>query len=449
MIGVSKLFEPAEVFKLAEGEELTAARLSSFLERHRVKHLPRYEYLGEAYRSDQEIFKQRRKDPFKPDNRVVANFAKNLVDTLNGFFLGIPIKVYSNDEDINNYIQNLTKLSTQDEVNVELSKMCDIYGRSYEICYLNEDAEIMTHYVSPRSGFMIYDESILERPLYFVRTYLDAAGKIRGSVSDSETVKYFKLDGELVFLPEFERPHGFDGVPAIEYTANAERQGLFEPVITLQNAYNKALSEKANDVDYFSDAYLKVLGAGIVEKDMQKMRDHRVINLPDHAGGVEVDFLAKPSADGTQENLLDRIERLIYQISMVANISDENFGNSSGIALRYKLQNMKSLAKNKELKFRKAMSRRYKLIFSSPLNPFPSDAWLKLEYAFSRDEPANLLEESQIVNNLSGYVSQETLFEFLTIVNNAKDELRRVESERAALVSDYGPVDFGDGGELG
>lgn len=29
------------------------------------------------------------------------------------------------------------------------------------------------------------------------------------------------------------------------------------------NAYNKALSEKANDVDYFADAYLKILGERI------------------------------------------------------------------------------------------------------------------------------------------------------------------------------------------
>ena len=35
--------------------------------------------------------------------------------------------------------------------------------------------------------------------------------------------------------------------------------GIFEPVLTMINAYNKAISEKANDVDYFADAYLKVL----------------------------------------------------------------------------------------------------------------------------------------------------------------------------------------------
>lgn len=58
-----------------------------------------------------------------------------------------------------------------------------------------------------------------------------------------------------------------------------------------------------------------------------------------------VDFLSKQTADGTQENLLDRLENLIYQTSMVANISDETFGNAtSGAALAYKLQAMSNLA---------------------------------------------------------------------------------------------------------
>lgn len=47
-----------------------------------------------------------------------------------------------------------------------------------------------------------------------------------------------------------------------------------------------------------------------------------------------VEFMDKPNSDGTQENLIERLERLIFQISMVANISDENFGTSSGIALK-------------------------------------------------------------------------------------------------------------------
>ena len=58
----------------------------------------------------------------------------------------------------------------------------------------------------------------------------------------------------------------------------------------------------------------------------------------DDAQKIVVDFMGKPESDTTQENHLNRLERLIFHISMVANISDEKFGASSGIALKYKLQ---------------------------------------------------------------------------------------------------------------
>ena len=130
-------------------------------------------------------------------------------------------------------------------------------------------------------------------------------------------------------------------VPATEYVENEERIGIFEGVLPMINAYNKALSEKANDVDYFADAYLIVLGADMDEEDIKSLRENRIINFPgDDTPNLVVKFLEKPNGDTTQEHLIDRLERLIYQISMVANISDESFGASSGIALKYKLQAM-------------------------------------------------------------------------------------------------------------
>ena len=81
---------------------------------------------------------------------------------------------------------------------------------------------------------------------------------------------------------------------------------------------------------------------------MEHIRDNRIINLGEDAEDVIVDFLQKPDGDATQENLIDRLEKLIFHICMVANISDENFGTSSGIAMKYKLQGMSNLAKTKE-----------------------------------------------------------------------------------------------------
>ena len=114
------------------------------------------------------------------------------------------------------------------------------------------------------------------------------------------------------------------------------------------DAYNKAISEKANDVDYFADAYLEILGPKLEDDDVTHIRDNRIINFDGDTERMLVDFLQKPDGDTTQEHLIERLEKLIFQISMVANISDESFGTSSGIAMKYKLQGMSNLAKTKE-----------------------------------------------------------------------------------------------------
>lgn len=58
-------------------------------------------------------------------------------------------------------------------------------------------------------------------------------------------------------------------MPVVEFYFNEERMSIFESVISLVNAFNKAISEKANDVDYFSDQYLAFLGAAVEEEDLK------------------------------------------------------------------------------------------------------------------------------------------------------------------------------------
>lgn len=417
------------IYRLSDTEILDAKTLGVFLQRHNAEVAYRYQRLFDAYMTDYPIFHQVPKPDWKPDNRIAVNFAKYIVDTMNGFFIGIPIKITCEDSNVMKYVELMDQYNDQDDNNAELSKTCSIYGKGYELYFVDNTGNISITYVSPLDAFMIYDDSVLERPRYFVRTYIDSDNVLHGSVSDSEKVRYFVQRGQIIW--EEEKIHGFDGVPATEYCENEERIGIYESVLSMINAYNKAISEKANDVDSFADAYMKILGAKVEEESMEEIRSNRIINFEGNMNGeLEVDFLQKPNGDTTQENLIDRLERLIFQISMVANISDESFGASSGIALKYKLQAMSNLAKTKERKFSSGMNRRYMLIFSNPVSGMKKDDWIKLHYTFTQNYPANVLEESQIAGNLSGITSQETQLKVLSIVDNVKEELGRIEEEQ-------------------
>lgn len=419
-----------EIYRISPDEELTDAKLRRFIERHAAESTFRYKQLQDAYETDFPIFHKKPKPEWKPDNRIAVNFAKYIVDTMNGYFIGNPIKITvdGGEETIEKYIEFLDQYNDQDDNNAELSKICSIYGKGYEMYYNDEDGNVGIIYLDPTEAFMIYDDSVLKRERYFVRLYRDEDNVLHGSVSDQEKVRWFTIKGKIVWN-EQEQLHYFNGVPATEYRENKECQGIFEPVMSIINAFNKAISEKANDVDYFADAYLKIIGTLLDEDELKHIRSDRVINFDGDGESVIVDFLQKPNGDTTQENLLDRLQNLIFLIAMVANISDENFGTSSGIAMAYKLQGMSNLRKTKERKFTSGMNRRYKLIFSNPGNAMKKNDWVKLHYKFTPNVPANLLEESQIAQNLSGVVSQETQLGVLSVVDNPKTEIERIDKE--------------------
>lgn len=424
------------MFRVAEGTEMTPELLAEYMTKHKTEISQRYQRLHDAYENKYKIGQMEKKPDWKPDNRIPVNFAKYITDTMNGFFIGIPIKTTCDDEDVSKYLEFLDQYNDQDDNNAELSKVCSIYGKGYEMYFVDEEGNIGITYLTPMDAFMIYDESILERPLFFVRHYKDSDNVEWGSWSDGRVVQHFVNRGSYKWVDE-PKVHGFDGVPATEYVENEERMGLFESALPMIDAYNKAISEKANDVDYFADAYLKILGTKLEKEDLEYLRRKRIINFEgDDADKLIVEFLQKPDADATQENLINRLEKLIFQISMVANISDENFGASSGIALKYKLQAMSNLAKTKAMKFKSGMNRRYKLIFSNPVSGMQKDAWVGIEPIFTQNYPANILEESQIAGNLAGITSQQTQLKVLSIVDNVQQEIDRIAEEESSSKED-------------
>ena len=406
--------------------EFSTKLIQELIAEHK-EYIEAYKELKDFYTGNHAILKQKAKDKYKPDNRLVVNFAKYIVDTFNGYFIGNPVSMFHEDKTVNDYLAYIDGYNDQSDNNAELSKICSIYGHGFELVFNDENSEIGITYMTPIDGFVVYDNTIQNKPLFACHYGLNDDDEEVGYFYTKDAVYQFATVSGAYTIVE-ETPNVFGDIPMIEYLENEERQSIFENVKTLINAFNKALSEKANDVEYYADAYLKVLGAEIDEKTLQTLRDTRIINVSGD-DTLTVEFMTKPSADGTQENLLERLQKLIFEISMVANISDENFGNSSGISLRYKLQSMDNLAKSKERKFQSGMSRRYRLISNYPTSKIGENEWVNIQYKFTRNVPANLAEEADIAQTLSGIVSEETQVSVLSIVQNAKEEVQRKNEE--------------------
>lgn len=426
------------IFTFSKEEDITPKVVQDFIDKHR-RGLHRYERLNNMYLGDYDILIEPSKAEYKPDNRLVVNYAKYLTDTFNGYFIGVPIQTSIEDSDLNTSITEFRRLNSLDDIEAEISKDADIYGHGFEYLYQDEEANTRVTYVSPTNAFIVYDDTIAREPLFGVYYQLNGSN-IKGELlTKNEKITLSGSLADIIFSDEKE--HFYGDVPLIEYAENEERKGIFESVETLINTLNKVLSEKANDVDYFSDAYLKILGADLDLETLKSLRDNRVINLSGlNSEKVVVDFLDKPNADETQENLIDRLVDFIYQISMIANINDDTFNSrTSGVALQYKLLPMSNLAMTKERKFKASMMRRYKMIFNLPTNvpANKKDDYINIKMVFTRNVPNNIRDEVETAKGLASLTSQQTALSVLSVVDSPLEEIERMERENSSKPLDY------------
>ena len=417
-----------------EEEELTHEQLLEYIKQHQAQ-VPRFNELWNQYTSRPPILDFPDKEEYKPDNRLVANFGKYIVDTFNGYFTGIPVKVSHEKENVNEAINYFWRHNDMDDTFSELSKLTSIYGVSYLYVWQDEESNTRVTYNSPFDMFVVYDDTVARNIKYGVRYKYDEDNILTGTLFTQSEVITFSNDayGDT-------DPHYYPIVPIIEFVENDEQQSLIRPVESLINAYNKALSEKSNDVEYFSDAYMKILGAELDTETIQNIRDNRIINMDgDDAQKIVVEFMNKPDGDVTQENLLNRIESLIYHLAMVANINDESFGNASGVSLEFKLQPMKNLSGMKERKFTKGLNNLFKCFTALPTNVPASDkdSWVEVEYRFIRNIPRNVNDEAQTARDLEGIIYKELQLSTLSIVDDVQTEIERIEKENELPEYDY------------
>lgn len=437
-----KLPEP---LRCSENEPITMTLVEKYIRQHEER-FPRYIYLENLYKGFHDVYKQPEKPDWKPDNRLAVNFPRYITDTFLGFGYGVPIKKNHPDKVIAQVINAFERENEITDHEYELARKCCIYGHAFEYLYQDEAAKTKMTICAPMELFVVYDDTVRNRALFAVRygyhsTESDRPGQRYGEILTREEITPF--EGSTAGEP-MNNPYG--RLPCVEWMLNEDRMGLYESASGLVEAYNHTLGEKANDVDAFAEAYLAVLGAELDEEGVYKIRDNRVINLygTDDAKDILVQFLQKPTADGTQENLLNRLETLIYQTSMVANISDESFGSAaSGVALAYKLQAMSNLALTFDRKIEKSLRKRYKLFCSLSTNVSDPDAWRDVDIRTTRNLPKNVAEEAQIAAQLEGVVSKETQLSVLSIVPDVQEELKRMAQEEKETAENAVVLGFG------
>lgn len=408
--------------------------------REHEKQLPRFKKLKKYYLGEHDILsKQRSKN--KPNYKPVCNHAKDIADTSTGYFMGNTIS-YSNSEDTD--IDEL--LIAFDNAEVDESDHDNaldmaIYGVAYEYVYARENENILDiKSLEVENTFIVYDDSIEQQPLFGVYYF-----KRKENKADTETYQAVIMTKQFVYsivldgkekgvISDKPVPHNMGDIPIIEYKNNKYSIGDFEQQIGLIDSYNSLTANRINDKEQFIDSILVLYGARLGDdeeesiKAMESLAEHKLLELHPEA---RAEYLSKTLNENEVETLRNAVKQDIYTFSHIPNLTDENFaGNSSGVAMEFKLLGLEMITKIKQRYYVKGLKKRIKLFANYlGLTQIAIDANSIIPH-FSRSLPKNLLEISQIVSNLDGKVSQETLLSQIPFVEDPMSEIEKVNEEK-------------------
>ena len=217
---------------------------------------------------------------------------------------------------------------------------------------------------------------------------------------------------------------------------NADELPIFYKVMDLQDAYNTLLSGEVDDFEAFCDAYLVLQGTDAEEEDIAAMRENRVLLLP--ADNASASYLTKNISDTQIQNILQNLNDAIHKLANSPDFSQESFGVSSGIALRFRLLGFENTASAIAANMTKALQKRIELICAITTIKGAETLWRDMEIVIDRKIPVNDVEAANMVNTLRGLVSDKTLLTQLPFVTDVDAEIEAVQEQKAENIELYG-----------
>lgn len=404
--------------------------------------------LQQYYDVKTEILK-RTMEEGKPNNRLAHGFARYISNMATSYFIGRPIRYVTDDEEYQEILTKELQNNYIDTVNFEGSKEASKKGIAFFLLFLDESGILRIKKCDAETIIPIYSPKLGEFLEGAIRIWeeRDINGKLIAQYAalydKSEIWTYKRTSSTGIFALENLETHMFDDIPVIVIWNNEEVCSDYGPHISLIDAYDRAQSDTANDMDYFSDSYLCIAGAsGMTEEAVlddtpeadrkaADLRKNKILYL-DEKGQAQ--WLTKNENDTASENYKNRIYKDLFFLSQVPALSDESFaGNLTGVAIKYKLIGLEELAIMKQSKFEAAQKKMVKLVtdyinMKYNKNFDPETVTQKYERNFI----SNVEETINNTKNLEGIVSKQTQLRMLPsdIVKDVNSEIEQISKEK-------------------
>ena len=396
------------------------------------------------------------------NNKINNDFFSEIVDFKTGYFAGNPISYsYGNTREAleetgeggdseaeqkeardvaAKIVTDFIYRSNMFDVDMECTKYASICGYGARLFYINTDGDESVMVVPPNEAAILSKTRDVTHPTYGLRYY-----KVK-DINDVERVKAEFYDDSLIYYAEGymgalsivrTEPNLFGCCPLQGIPNNREMQGDAEKVLSLIDAYDRALSDTNNEVESFANAYMVFKNINISEEEMHKARGSGAIQFYS-GGGIDGDvyFLTKNINDNFIEHHLERLKENIYQFSKTPNLSDDTFGTASGISLKFKLTGLETKCGMFEAKMLSAGTYMFQLLSKVWEKKMVKIDPMQCTMTFKRNFPLDIVSEAQAVQALiaSGVPDRIAYETALSCVDDIEYLMQEKERQKQLMI---------------
>lgn len=414
--------------------------LQKMISKFNISEKPKLKRAKDYYDGKQMILNKAYSDASKPCSKVVLNYCKNIADAYCGYLASPDHISYLSEEDITEIMDVLkyNDYQTQDS-NFLLDAL--VHKVAYELMYIDEGGKVRFKLINPLQCFAIYDDSLNGELIGFVRIYpfdeWDNSDKHKVDLYLESVIQHFEMDGQNGYLSFIdEEQHYFNQVP-VNVLRLPNDENIFNCIVSMQDAVNEIVSSEIDDFSSFCDAYLTLTGLDADDEDIKKMKENRVLVLPE---GGQANWLIKNNSSNQSENILKRLHETIYRVASCPDFSSESFvgGVSSGIAIQYRLTGMETRAAKICAEMKKALIRRIEIICGVASLKTGEELFTNIDIKFKRNIPVDNNSIINLVSNLKGIVSDKTLLGQLGFIEDINEELEQLKEEKQANIDMFG-----------
>ena len=409
----------------APDAEMLGAAVGEFLRTVRPERQRLYDY----YRGEQPVNKGEAVRG-RPNNLLRAPFPRYITEVHTGYFLGIPPALAYGEAAAGERYAALSRELDLPHLYFDLGRDLSICGAGFALVWA-ERSGVRACRCDPCDCFAIRSGDAGAPLLAAVRLFPGGKGETRGVLYTAERLVPFAWDGSGVTLGTAEE-NLLHTIPLLPFYNNCQGMGDFEMVTGLVDAYNVLLSGALDDMQSVANAFLALYGMqGTTQKDIDNANRTRILSLSE---GGRAEFVVKNLNHEALGQLETNLRRSILQLSMTPDLCDEHFaGNSSGVALQYKLWGIEQVRAAKERTFTDGL-RGLLAVLTAGEQLMGRNIDLTGGMAtFYKNLPQDNSALAETLLSLSPVLSAQTILENLPWVTDVQEELRRKAAEGSQI----------------